>query len=195
MKRALLVILVAFLGCGEDGEPSRLGLEGFLACGGDVVGSWGILESSLPDTALPMGNGCTVTLAVDVTASSGTYVFENDGTFEYDITRSGVVRHVITAACYTNPDTELCEPFGSAEELEDVEFTCDRLENKDCRCESIEEQVARDEDVGTFTAADNELAFVYEGGEDIAEYCVSGDELLLRIAIDEGDELIRLKRE
>jgi len=161
--------------CAAYGEGVEVGEDcSFDACGGDPIGEWNVSSDSVCPEPLRDPDCPEATLEQNVD-STGTVTLAEDGTFTMQVSYSGELVLRVPLSCI---DGTSCAD-GDVPELD---LTCAEDGADSCRCVfAVDNQDTED---GVWERADdNILALLEENATDVVvagEYCVRGDELVIR---------------
>jgi hypothetical protein len=172
-----LVALFCLVSC-QEGDPPRGARCGtFEACGGDVVGTWGIEESCARAHA---AEGCpTSTVMYSSYNRTGTYQFSESGELvmtertRYSLHETVPLSCLDGASCVTF-ESLLESDVGGAGQTVEADATC-RESGSSCSCDvtaSITEMLT-----GSYEL-DGSILVLSNGAE--YDYCVDGTELSLK---------------
>jgi hypothetical protein len=89
---------------GTDGGPSGATCSSNASCGGDIVGTWAIVQAC--DVKIVKAKTCDAeTYSVSDQTQTGTLVFRADGTATATVTTSGTLTDLAPASCQTSGET------------------------------------------------------------------------------------------
>jgi hypothetical protein len=140
------------------------------ACGGDVVGTWKVIQTCLSAT-VNLSSICPGASAVYDYTVSGTVTYNADLTYSSSGTVSAVVHET-----YPNG----CMPFGyTCAQLESIGMdagtsSCAADGQGTCTCDGVVAPASSVE-TGTYKASGGTLTSMYNGTTRLASYCVQGN--------------------
>ena len=187
MKRRIFVslALVSSVACGGG---SDLDLQEFAACGGELSGTdWNLTEASLTRSPNEVVENCTVGFDFSISSASGAWSFDASGEYEEMVSLRGISESVFSAGCFDNLEEQCENPLFDEENPSEV---CVRNADGGCTCtdSSFENDVS---ETGDWVTQGNTLS---QDDRLDSEYCVDGDQLLLRRTIDNSVAVYRLNR-
>ena len=170
---ALLIssALLWSVGCGGDDGALECGTA---ACGGDPVGTWTIADVCVTGGDFVAPDECPEATGSNAFELSGTITFNDDETYEANVTSLVTGDFTIPASCLEGL------PITSCADLEqDEDTTCEGTPDTECSCSFTIENV--DTDPGTWSTTGNQLDL---DGEGAGDYCVDGDAMSLHAPDD-----------
>jgi hypothetical protein len=199
-----IAVILGVVSCGNGDEsggsddaplpdPVEACAGGFTPCGGDVEGSWEVIDACMVEPVLPFSDSCpAATLTSTAWTVTGTVEFRNDETFETTGTMSAELFTRMPTACLNGT----CEEFEAdvAPPAEVGTTTCSTVGgNCDCITETEGAFLAYP-DLSEYLIIGSEMSILEPGGGDglVYDYCVNGDTLEMRIS--SGTNSITLTR-
>jgi hypothetical protein len=192
------LVVVAAIGCGGSSGGTPGGQVGncmsVAACGGNLVGTWKIVDSCSAGTLSPNPSCPGETTQVSSLSVSGTYVFNGDGTYSASLSETASETITIPTSCLstsTIPVTcdelsmGLTGPVSTSDDAGTGSTTgmCTTA-NGSCNCGfrlSLSDAMGR----GTYATSGDTVTLDKSNASEI--YCVSGSTLyLLGVETDAG---------
>jgi hypothetical protein len=161
----------------------------FAACtGGNIVGSWDILGACI-DFANPFEELCADSTFEADTEFTGSFTFNDDGTYTSTITTGGTLNVVLPASCLTQltgGQTVACTELGLFDSDENGGGTCTGDTSTGCNCSGPLEGKT-EENSGTYSVEGSTLTTTDSEGTDTTTICINGDSLKAQ-GQDEGED-------
>lgn len=175
--KTILIAICLLVGCTNEAD---IGTDhascAFSACGGDIGGSWTLVDACLQDSSVPT---CPqAAYAADVTAASGTWTFAQDMTFSVDYATTTDLAYTLPASCSQTHMT--CAEYQSETS---AAVTCTGTPATGCSCQGTDQE--SNMTAGTWSVSGNQLTAttVINGvtaPPAIMDYCVQGDSLQIK---------------
>jgi len=177
-----LVVSVGSPGCG--GGSGSATCEAFSACGGSVVGTWNFVKMcmSMADAGVTkdaaIASSCSMTTNESTMSYSGTLTFGADGSYTTDIRMTGSTEFTYSAGCLTGSVS--CARLGSYMDPDaGISVSCSEGSGGSCTCKESFSGLKASGSPETYTASGNTLTLSSSSGDEVAEYCVRGNTLML----------------
>ena len=158
--------------------------DDFVACGGDIVGTWTIEEMCIEFEEgqggdNPFQGTCPEAVMIVEQTMTGTVNF--DGTTQTTTLEEWVMESTLTypQSCLTALEIPDCETFMAMAADAGVDFPCEPGEDG-CTCHEIKTgEIGMEPIVSPYTIVDNAIISEdQEGQETVSPYCVQGDTLI-----------------
>ena len=169
MTATLVVLGAAVSGCGgyDCSKP-------FSACGGNIVGTWhpvtvcGSTQSS--------SSGCQGETSSGNLNTSGSVVFNSDGTFSINETVSGTATDTFPKSCL--PQFQSCDQVAAFVSATGPMASCSGDISVSCTCQVTLKEMTVTAN-GTYTTSGSTVTLMQQGssGGNPASYCVQGNTL------------------
>jgi hypothetical protein len=189
MRRAVwaLGVLAGCVGCGgestfEDGDDAVESCDEFSPCGGNIVGSWDIVESCIDEAGVAPVEDCpNSTYRYSQYDVDGGYVFDTNGgvTATFDI-RFAYVWNLPRSCVGDLTCMEIEQTLNMATTPDaSVVFhaSCPEAPSE-CRCD-VSGSITGTNSL-TYTTSGSTLTLVTSDSESTQQYCVDGDDLTMR---------------
>jgi len=177
----LTVVSLSFLvACGgSDGltdEEVQEQIENFVACGGDIEGTWNV--GSFIATLDASGLCAEAEASVSGTAS-GTITFDSDMTYSLNVTQNVTLSVTLPASCFEG--AESCSDLDA-----EVDGTCTGDAAVSCDC--VVTQESEGTETGEWSTSEGLLTQTPDGEaeEEPSRYCVDGSQLQVVVGDSEG---------
>jgi hypothetical protein len=165
--------------------------ENFVACGGDVTGTWNLVGACVDTGVDNTGGECpeqTIDAQIDIT---GDIIIAADGTFTSELTTSGTVSFSLPASCLEafagSPDFT-CDSLGDEGDAETQPTVCTGdPADTGCTC-SQEQAIETDQGTGTWETDGNTFSTTDDDSTEpeVWEYCVKGNTVTLHQDTDDN---------
>lgn len=202
---ALACCLIA---CGDDSEDSGAERDGtrtcepFVACGGDITGTWMVKDFCSDDLAGALGMvidqpQCRDAARVQMLSVSGDYTFAADGTASYARTMHVELQFTWTPSCLTaiNEGKPVNVP-ATCSKLDDTYGNDPKYESGSCQFDgtSCDCSVIRRIERTATTTYQVSGAKILTSGAEPGEFCVAGDTLKMLERADAAEAVITFTR-
>jgi hypothetical protein len=160
-------------GSGGSGG-SRATCGAVSACGGDIIGSWKVIDSCLTtnqDLSSVAGPGCTGASALWAFTYTGTLTYNGDGTFDSTIMGSATIHEQFPSGC--NPFGNTCAQDTQPPTDAGASSTCSTDTTGSCTCDVVTAVTAATP-TGTYSVSGTTLTTVQAGNTSTLSYCVQG---------------------
>jgi hypothetical protein len=180
-----VALVVGLAGCG-GGDSGGGTCPAFTPCGGSPVGTWEIKDYCVKNVPNPLGNQCMgATVSADGLSASGTVTYNADMTTSSNVTLKGSIKMSVPKSCL--PFGATCELLNASLQEEIRDPTSDIMSGScsggdTCNC-TLTMKPSAEMSTGTWRMMGNLLI---EDGDDGLEYCVKGNELLIREPMSMG---------
>jgi len=185
-----LVVSVGSPGCG--GGSGNATCESFSACGGSVVGTWNLVKvcMSTADAGVMQADAstssCSMATSTSTMSYSGTLTFGADGTFATDMRMTGSAEFTYSAGCLTGSVS--CAQLSSYTNADaGISVSCSTGSGGSCTCNEIFSGATASGNPGTYTTSGNTINITSSTGNDVSEYCVRGNTLMLHTLSSTGE--------
>jgi hypothetical protein len=185
--------------CGTEHSNASAACVDVAACGGDLTGSWKILNFCFDQPSAPANllDVCpTATLNVSNTIISGNISYKADKTFTQKTSLTATLTLTIPGSCLQGQNAVTCTQLESSSNQGSTgsKVACSSTADAGCQCSSALQDTS--EDSGTYTVDKARLTLVAENGAtDEEDFCVQGSNLYLlapmtmQVPVDMGDAL------
>jgi hypothetical protein len=191
-RRTLLFVIatagVAALGCG-DGAGGSGTCASNASCGGNIVGTWTIVEACNTTTTLAPTGCAERTYTVTDHAVTGTFVFRADGTATRTLRTTGTITLSTPPVCLASA-METCADvdaaFKSLVQTGSGYTAASCADNGGpCVCTLMFDTMSNVS--ATYTASGSTVTVTSDGDNSSASYCVTGSTLVFSFASTTGD--------
>ena len=169
------------------------------ACGGELTGSWKILNFCFDQPSAPSNllDVCpTATLNVSNTVVTGNITYKADKTFSQATMLTATLTLTIPGSCLQGQNAVTCSQLESSsnQDATGSKVACISTADAGCQCSSGLQESSTDS--GTYTVDNTRLTMVnQDGATDEEDFCVKGSNLYMlapmtmQVPADMGDAL------